>query len=203
VKNTTCDTCACTHFSKSICQPDCQHNYDYVYTLSPKKCSNRFKEIFSHFYDVLVLDMFLCVPLRAQVPDTALVSGRGEWVNPKHVERNFFLLKLVILVEISYINHHQLNFFTRLYLLLGIRGVLHTNIYDNGFVTIPCSSFILYHVEVRENLWNGINLIIDWRTGLKISTFLFGVEDGGNRFFRNDGNQPRTTEGLLFDPRQR
>jgi hypothetical protein len=60
--------------------------------LSLKKCM--FKNIFSPFYDVLVLNMLF----HAQVPDTALVSGGREGVNPRQVIRNFFLLKLVNLV---------------------------------------------------------------------------------------------------------
>jgi hypothetical protein len=46
---------------------------------------------------MLVLNFVLYVPLRAQGPDTVLVSGGREGVNPRHVVRNFFLLKLVTL----------------------------------------------------------------------------------------------------------
>jgi hypothetical protein len=58
-----------------------------------------FKDIFSLFYDVLALKMFFkYIPLRSQAPDTALVSGGREGVNPRHVIWNFFLLKLVTLL---------------------------------------------------------------------------------------------------------
>jgi hypothetical protein len=40
---------------------------------------------------------FKYVPLHSQTPDTALVTGGREGVIPKHVIRNFFLLKLVTL----------------------------------------------------------------------------------------------------------
>jgi hypothetical protein len=51
----------------------------------------KFKEICSVFYDMPVSNM------RAQAPDSDLVSGGTEGVNPRHVVRNVFLLKLVTL----------------------------------------------------------------------------------------------------------
>jgi hypothetical protein len=56
-----------------------------------------FKEFFSLFRDLLVLNMFKHVPLRAQAPYSALVSRGRERGNPVHVVQNFFLLKLVTL----------------------------------------------------------------------------------------------------------
>jgi hypothetical protein len=41
--------------------------------------------------------IFKHAQLRSEAADTALVSGRREGVNPRHVVRNFFLLKLVTL----------------------------------------------------------------------------------------------------------
>jgi hypothetical protein len=38
-------------------------------------CNNIIKELFSLFYDVLVLNFFKQMPLSAQASDTALVSG--------------------------------------------------------------------------------------------------------------------------------
>jgi hypothetical protein len=61
--------------------------------------SNMVIEFFSLFCDVRVLNIFKYVPLHAQVPDTALVSGGNGGMNPRHVVRNFFLLKLVTLLE--------------------------------------------------------------------------------------------------------
>jgi hypothetical protein len=61
-----------------------------------EKCNNLFKEIFSLVYDVLALQICF-VTLRSQAPDAALVSGEKSGVNPRHVLRNLFLLKLVTL----------------------------------------------------------------------------------------------------------
>jgi hypothetical protein len=63
--------------------------------------SNMFKD-FLLLYDVVVLNMFLkiCyVPLGTQTPAGYCFYLRGrEGMNPRHVVRNFFLLKLVTLM---------------------------------------------------------------------------------------------------------
>jgi hypothetical protein len=78
--------------------------------LSPKNGNNTFRDIlFSFSYDVLVLNMiFLNMSHCALRPQILLWSPGGrKGVNPRHVVRNFFLLKLVTLAElqISYRNN--------------------------------------------------------------------------------------------------
>jgi hypothetical protein len=61
-----------------------------------------FKEMFLLVYDVLVLAIFFkYVPLHAQAPDNALVPGRMEGVNPRHIIQNSFLLRLITLHGIT------------------------------------------------------------------------------------------------------